>query len=419
MRFILSIAIVGVCLAPVRADPMVKATNEGDAVVIEASGGSLPYKVVIDPKAGGNIAKLRLPADGPVVARELDDLFFLGVHGEDYTLRGWTGRDRCIRSCKVEIVSSKPQVAVVRVDVEAAGTFKVLLADEVPKAKLRAKLVNYKERTLEATRVCTFQTAGVVVEDEIRWVHPDTGFKTFYVTSAFEPRAVQGPVRLRTADGTWKNFDVASSGGRKVPDGVTFPTTAVTYLRNGAKVSLTTKTTSFDLGKSDFFFYEKPWQQDWFQLAGFMYRLPMPAGKVVAARHEIAFAKAAVDEMPPVVTIASPPWDARWLDEKGEIPKYKIGDTVKLAVSAKNSDGTPVPDADITWDIHIDPWWKTPSAIVRGGAGSYTLPEVMNDEDRTKSKGRNLLGIFTVRVRGKNGVEAVEPLAVLIGRKEP
>ena len=43
--------------------------------------------------------------------------------------------------------------------------------------------------------------------------------------------------------------------------------------------------------------------------------------------------------MPPVVTIQAPGSDARRLDEKEESPKYKIGDTVKLAASAVNSRG--------------------------------------------------------------------------------
>lgn len=121
--------------------------------------------------------------------------------------------------------------------------------------------------------------------------------------------------------------------------------------------------------------------------------------------------------MPPLVTIKSPSWDARWLDEKGEVAKYKIGDTVKLSASAVNSDGSAVPDEDISWEIHIDPWWKTPSAFLRGGNTSYTLPEVMNEEDKINSKDRLLLGIITVKVKGKNGIEAVEPFAMLIGRK--
>ena len=90
----------------------------------------------------------------------------------------------------------------------------------------------------------------------------------------------------------------------------------------------------------------------------------------------------------------------------------RIGDTVKLSASAKNSDGSAVPDSDITWEIHIDPWWNTPSVTLRGGNPSYTLPEVTNEVDRSKSKDRILLGIFTVKVRGKNGTEAVEPFGL-------
>jgi hypothetical protein len=121
-------------------------------------------------------------------------------------------------------------------------------------------------------------------------------------------------------------------------------------------------------------------------------------------------------EMPPVITIQSPGWDARWLDEKGEVPKYKIGDTVKLAASAVNSDGSPVPDQDISWQIHIDPWWKMPAVTLQGGHSFYTLPEVANEEDKMTAKDRDLLAIITAKVQGKNGTEAVESLAVLVGK---
>jgi hypothetical protein len=145
-----------------------------------------------------------------------------------------------------------------------------------------------------------------------------------------------------------------------------------------------------------------------------MYRV---TDKSVTANHEEVFAWAPEAERPPIVTIQSPAWDDRWLDEKGEVAKHKMGETLKLSASARNSDGSAVPDEDITWEIHIDPWWNTPSAMLRGGTAPYTLPEVANEVDREKSKSRSLLGVFTVRARGKNGVEAVEPFAMLVGRK--
>jgi hypothetical protein len=106
----------------------------------------------------------------------------------------------------------------------------------------------------------------------------------------------------------------------------------------------------------------------------------------------------------------------RWLDQKEEMPKYKIGDTVKLAASAVNLDGTPAPDKDISWEIHIDPWWKTPAVTLHGGHISYTLLHVANEEDQATSKGRDLLAIITAKVHGKNGTEGVEPFAVLVGK---
>ena len=104
------------------------------------------------------------------------------------------------------------------------------------------------------------------------------------------------------------------------------------------------------------------------------------------------------------------------MDEKGEVARYKIGDTVKLSASAVNSDGSPVPDQDIIWEIHIDPWWNTPAVTLRGANTSYKLPEVANEQDKTTSKDRNLLAVISVKVKGKNGTEAVEPFAMLVGK---
>jgi len=73
---------------------VVSAVKSGDAVVVESKGGALRYKVVVDGKLGGDITQLSLPANGPVIAREINDVFFLGQHGEEYTLRGWTGPAR-------------------------------------------------------------------------------------------------------------------------------------------------------------------------------------------------------------------------------------------------------------------------------------------------------------------------------------
>ena len=118
---------------------MVKA---GDSVVIESKGGPLTYKAVVDAKRGGNITRLSLPADGKVIARELNDIFFLGDHSGEYTLRGWTGRDRCTISCAVDLVSQKLDEVVVNVDLVTTGTFKILVSDPAAKVNLRKVHVN-------------------------------------------------------------------------------------------------------------------------------------------------------------------------------------------------------------------------------------------------------------------------------------
>jgi len=398
-------------------NPVVSAVKTGDEIVIESTGGVLTYKAVLSGKEGGNLTRVCVPANGPAVARELNDLFFHGTHGEEYTLRGWTGKSKCIILCSMDVVSQQPGEVVVKADVIAKGTFKIIAQDEALKAKLKqTPLVSYKDKAVEIKRIYTFKPDRVVESDELVWVYPDMEMTTVYFSAAFMPASVQGPALL-VKDAANASFYVVSSGGEKLPQGIRYPFTSENFLKNGYKISLRTTQASFDLGMSEKYFYEKPWQQDWYQLSGFMYRLGRhPAGKRLTFAHEVVFSKAASSEMPPLVTIQSPAWDARWLDEKGEVAKYRVGDTVKLAVSAVNSDGSSVPDSDISWEIHIDPWWKTPAVTLKGAKTSYTLPEVATEEDRATAKDRSLLAVIKVKAKGKNGAEAVEPFAMLVGK---
>jgi hypothetical protein len=397
---------------------VLSAAKSENSVTVESKGGALSYKAVVDGKNGGDIGGLHLPADGDVIAGQLNDIFFLGTHAEDYTLRGWTGPNKFTITCSVDLVSQKPDEVVVQVNLLTTGTFKILATDPTIKAELRKAHSNYKDKTIQLKRIYTFKPDRVVVNDELLWVHPDMEMKTLYYMSSFMPGQTQGPARLINGE-TTSSFSQTGSGGEKVPAGIAYPFVAENFLKNGFKVSLRTTATSFDLAKSDMYYHEKSWQQDWDQVSGFMYRVTgTPADKPVTFTNEIVFSKATAAEMPPVVTILSPPWNARWMDEKGEVAPHKIGETLKLAATALNSDGTPVPDKDITWEIHIDPWWNTPAATLSGGNVSYTIPEVTNEEDKTKSKDRNLQAVLNVKVKGKNGTEAVEPFAMLVGKAE-
>jgi len=397
----------------------VSATRSADSITIESTGGSITYKAVVDTKRGGDISDFRLPASGDIVGRELNDIFFLGNHGEEYTLRGWTGPKKFTISCSADVISRKADEVVMQVDLLTTGTFKILVDDPAAKATLRKQHVSYKDKTTHIKRIYTFRSDRILVNDELTWLHPDMQFRTFYFTSAFMPGCLQGPARL-VKGGNSAGFEVSGSGGKKLPAGISYPFTTENYLKSGYKISQRTVATSFDVAISDYYYYEKPWQQDWDQLSGFMYKLPGYAqGQSITFGHELAFSKATAAEMPPVVKIASPSWDTRWLDEKGEIPKYKVGDTIKLIATATNSDDTPVPSDDIEWEVHIDPWWNTPSVKLRGSNLSYKLPEVVNEADKEKSKDRRLLAIVTVRVKGKNGTQAVEPFAMLVGKAAP
>jgi hypothetical protein len=387
----------------------------GDDLVIESKGGTLSYRAGVDRKRGGNITLLCLPAGGKSVVRDLNDIFFHGSHDNEYTLRGWTGRSACILSCSTDVLSRKPDEVVVRVIASAAGTFKIVATSEAVQAKLRGKFRNYREKTVEINRVYSFKPDRVVMTDEVLWVHPDLEFDNIEWTSSFVPGCVQSPVRLVKGE-VKASFYPVGSGGERLPKGIAYPFTAENFLKSGWKVSLLTTDASFDLRKSDRYFYERPWQQDWYQVSGFKYNLSgHPPGKPVTMKHEMVFSKAAMAEMPPVVAIRSPGPESRWMDEKGEVAKYKIGDTVKLTASAVNSDGSSVPDKDISWEIRIDAWWKRPPTILEGAHASYTLPAAANDEERTAARSRVLLAVIKVTAKGENGTEATEHFAMLVG----
>jgi hypothetical protein len=399
-----------------KAVEVMSAAATEDELVVESRGGPVSYKAVVDRKKGGDIKRLCLPANSESVADDLNDLFFHGTHEDEYTLRGWSGRDRCILSSSAVVLSRKPDEVVVQVSADAAGTFKVISTNPTVKASLAGKLRSYQEKTVKIKRLYAFRPDRIEVTDEVLWLYPGMEFTAVEWTASFLPGRVQSPARL--VKGAAKaSFYPVGSGGDKLPKEITYPFTAETFLKNGWKVSFLTTATSFDLQKADLFLYEKPWQTDWDQTSGFKYDVSgQPQGQSVMLKTELAFAQATPAEMPPVVTIRSPGPEARWMDEKGEVAKYKIGDTVKLLASAVNADGSPVPDKDISWDIRINAWWKRRPVVLQGAQGSFTLPAAANEEERDTAQKRLLLAVIQVKAKGSNGTEATEHLAMLVGQ---
>jgi hypothetical protein len=411
------VAVAGTQAAEVaKASGGMAATTTENEVIVQSDGSPMNYKAVIDRKKGGNIQELCLPAKSQPVASDLNNLFFHGSHGDDYTLRGWSGRDACILSSRVQVVSQKPDEIVVQVSADAAGTFKVISTNPAVKAALAGKLRSYKEKTVEIKRLYAFRPDGVDITDEVLWVYPGMEFNKIEWTASFKPGCIQSPARL--LKGTVKaSFYPVGSGGDKLPKGITYPFTAENIFKNGWKVGLLTTDASFDLQKSDSFFYEKPWQTDWEQSSGFGYVISgQPEGKPVTVRTRLTFAKVTPAEMPPVVTLLSPGPDARWMDEKGEVAKCRIGDTVKLHATAVNADGSPVADKDISWDIRIAAWWKQKPFILQGAQGSYILPQAANEEEKAEAQKRQLLAVIKVTAKGNNGTEATEHFAMLVGK---
>jgi hypothetical protein len=391
------------------------ATTETE-LVVESSGGPVSYKAAVDRKKGGDIKQLCLPADGKPVTSDLDNFFFHGKHADEYTLRGWTARDQCILSSSVEVLSRKSEEIVVQVNIEAAGTYKVVAADPATKAKLAGKIKSYQEKTVKIKRLYAFRSDGIEVTDEVLWLYPGMEFNVIEWAATFATGTVQSPARL--VKGPVKaSFYPVGSGGEKVPQGISYPFTAENFLKNGWKVSFLTTSTSFELQKSDRFGYEKAWQTDWEQTSGFRYELPpLPSGKPVTVQTKILFAKATPAEMPPVITLRSPAWEARWLDEKGEVGKYKLGEAMKLLASAVNADGSPVADKDIAWEVRIDRWWKRPAVRLQGAEASCALPGAANDEEREIAQQKNLLVVIKVTAKGNNGTEATEHFAMLVAK---
>src|SRR5207253_337225 len=124
-----------------------------------------------------------------------------------------------------------------------------------------------------------------LVNDELLWAYPDMGIRRLDFSSRFVPGTVQAPARL--SNGPMKaSFYEVGSGGEKIPKGITYPLTAENFLKNGYVVNVRTTTASFDLGKSDKYFYEKRWQQDWDQVSGYILNVAgYPTGKPVTMTH--------------------------------------------------------------------------------------------------------------------------------------
>jgi hypothetical protein len=235
-------------------------------------------------------------------------------------------------------------------------------------------------------------------------------------TASFGFGRVQSPARL--VNGAVKtSFYPVGSGGEELPKGIAYPFTAENFLKTGWKVSLLTTASSFDLRKSHLFLYERPWQTDWDQESGFKFDVSgQPQGKPITIKTMLAFAKATAAEMPPVVTLRSPGPEARWMDEKGEVGKCKLGEAIKLLAAAVNADGSPVADKDISWEIRVDRWWKRPAIKLQGAQGTCTLPGAANDEEREIAQTRALLAVIKLTAKGNNGTEATEHFAMLIGK---
>src|SRR6185369_7290245 len=109
-----------------------------------------------------------------------------------------------------------------------AGTFKVLEKDQAKSVALRKTLVNYNEKTIEIKRTYTFKPDRITFYDQLTWLHPATQMKTFYLNPAFMPFAVQGPARL-VGGATTASFYSTTSGGAKVPPGISYPFTAENF----------------------------------------------------------------------------------------------------------------------------------------------------------------------------------------------
>src|ERR1043165_5489395 len=58
----------------------VSAVKTANKIFIEAGGGAVTYKAIVDEKSGGNITELSLPVDGKVVVRNVADIFYYGTH---------------------------------------------------------------------------------------------------------------------------------------------------------------------------------------------------------------------------------------------------------------------------------------------------------------------------------------------------
>ena len=401
----------------------VTATQIGSNIAIKSTGGPVTYKGIVNAKFGGNITDGCLPADGQPIARELNGLFYYGIHPQGkslYSVRGWPFRESMVRSCTLTLVSQKHDEVVVQADVDLTGTFKV---DDAETPEIQAQMAQkikpqaYKADVVKIKRTITFKSDRFIEKDELNWLYLDAPLATLYFGCTFLPGTFENPVRL-IKDGKSFDHNLAGSTSTAMPDEVTFPYSARNFLKNGYTVTVTPLKLSFDTSTSRTYFYEYPWQQDWNQVSDIVYHLNKDTNEHLTATHEVVFARATPKEQPPLVTFVTPCFGQRWMDEDKEVAHYKVGGKLKLAVKAVNADGTPVDDKDIAWEFRVNRWWRTTPIKLTGNNLDFRIAPTTNAEDIAASKGKALLGIFKVTVTGNNGAKTVETLAVLLGKLE-
>lgn len=321
--------------------------TEDTETLTVAHNAAPQWKAVMHRKRGGVISAFHLPADGPnLVANEkftnpfrgLMNLFYMtrvakegGAAGERVEAKGTIWGSSL--SSSVRVVSHDAD----RVVVEIAGTsrgWRFIGPAGEPVAAYR--------------QTYTFRADRIVCAGELNWKYSHgTPLEELSLISYMAPEMVHYPVAIVPGGQPEREIAVTSSHGDRLPEGINHPFTLKMSLKNGYGLQFRPLKMPAVVESSRIYILERPFQQEWAQIIGFIGHVDktgekFPAGQPVAYEYEMEFAKLPGSAARPHLVIKSPARDT----------KCRLGEAVAFEVTATDVKGQPLPPESIKWEIY-------------------------------------------------------------------
>ncbi|MBX6313507.1 MAG: serine hydrolase [Isosphaeraceae bacterium] len=309
------------------------------------------WKAVIDRTYGGVIRHFSLPDDGPnLIAEEpkTDGTVnpFRGMFNAFAMTRTDEGKDAEARiKAKTTLWGKSNGTARIRIVAQGEGEVVVEASGRAFGWRL---LGPPDEPVIEYRQVYTFRPDRVACDGEITWIYPHgTRMEDMSVNTFFAPDVVFYPLRLSDDQGRSWDLPITSSKGVRLPEGVAYPANFDVFLKNGYRLRFRPTRLPEVLADSRWYSFERPWQQDWVQSLSIegdtqLTEKRFPAGEPARYQYEMQIARLAPDQVPPRLTLSSPKREGA----------YRLGEEVRFAASAMDSQGRTLPDDAIEWAVY-------------------------------------------------------------------